>query len=57
MRGKKCGGIAGSSIGMYIRNIADIPELNVMPDFGLCSALLSIARQENKYLKELYGFV
>lgn len=27
MRKRKCGAIAGSSRGMYIRNIADIPEL------------------------------
>jgi hypothetical protein len=27
MRGRKCGEIAGSSRGMYIRNIEDIPEL------------------------------
>jgi len=30
MRGRKCGEIAGSSRGMYIRNIADIPELGVI---------------------------
>ncbi len=34
MSGRKCGEIAGSSRGGYIRNIADIPELSEIVDFG-----------------------
>jgi len=30
MRKRKCGEIAGSSGGMYIRNIVDIPELSAI---------------------------
>jgi hypothetical protein len=33
MRERKCGDIAGSSRGRYIRNIVDIPELYAI-DFG-----------------------